>query len=216
MAFSRASIREAALAAEQSEPDTVQIHERSLPKADEGFPAVRSLYLMVPTLMKGSTMDALHPNHSTNEFPATSRRPPVAAKYLDGQSPTERSKEKRLRVLDWVYRWGWSSADIINTVSGQATKGYAAKMVRSGLLRETQTPSVHLKRFFTLTADGLAEIERHVAKLLPYPEIRPLKVRQELIRHQLFAQRLTIEHMKFGLVEKFFTERMYPELADKA
>ncbi|MBU0592231.1 MAG: hypothetical protein KKH74_00690, partial [Gammaproteobacteria bacterium] len=27
---------------------------------------------------------------------------------------------------------------------------------------------------------------------------------------------LTIEHMKFGLVEKFFTERMYPELADKA
>jgi hypothetical protein len=154
-------------------------------------------------------MDALHPDHPTTQPLATSkRRPPVAAKYLDGQSPTERSQQKRLRVLNWIYCWGWSSADSINTVSGQATKGYAAKMVRAGLLRETQTPSVHLKRFFTLTADGLAEVKRHVAKLLPYPEIRPLKVRQELIRHQLFAQRLTIEHMKFGLVEKFFTERM--------
>ncbi|MBU0593901.1 MAG: hypothetical protein KKH74_09215 [Gammaproteobacteria bacterium] len=147
MAFSRASIGEAALAAEQSEPDTVQIHERCLPAADEGFPAVRSLYPMVPTLTKGPTMEALHPDHPTNQTLATlKRRPPVAAKYLDGQSPNKRSQQKRLRVLDWIYRWGWSSADIINIVSGQATKGYAAKLVQAGLLRETLTSSVHLKR----------------------------------------------------------------------
>lgn len=162
-------------------------------------------------------MDALHPNHPTNQTLTTSkRRPPVAAEYLDGQSPNERSQEKRLRVLEWVYRWGWSSADIINIVSGQATKGYATKLVQAGLLRETLSSSVHLKRFFTLTADGLAEIERHISQLLPYPEIRPLRVRQELIRHQLIAQRLTLEYMKYGPVADVVTERMYPDLTDKA
>ena len=162
-------------------------------------------------------MDALHQNHPTNQPLTTSkRRPPVAANYLDGQSPNQRSQEKRLRVLDWVYRWGWSSADIINTVSGQATKGYAAKLVQAGLLRETLTSSVHLKRFFTLSADGLAEIERNITRLLPYPEIRPLRVRQEMIRHQMMAQRLTLEFMKYGPVDDFITERMYPDQEDKA
>lgn len=162
-------------------------------------------------------MEALHQNHTSNQpLTPSNRRPPVAAKYLDGQSPSERSQEKRLRVLNWVYRWGWSSADIINIVSGQATKGYATKLVQAGLLRETLSSSVHLKRFFTLTADGLAEIERHIVKLLPYPEIRPLRVRQEMIRHQLIAQRLTLEYMKYGPVADVVTERMYPELADKA
>ncbi len=30
--------------------------------------------------------------------------------YLAGTSPTERGNENRHKVVDWVYRWGYSTA----------------------------------------------------------------------------------------------------------
>lgn len=134
---------------------------------------------------------------------------PRAADYLDGQSPLQRGEEKRARVLDWLYRWGFSSSEILRQVAGQKAKGYAKQLTRRGLLIETKTESGTPVFFYTLSKSGLEEVERKAMMLYAYPELDPYRVQQQQIRHYLIAQEATVSALTSGTISAFMTEREY-------
>lgn len=136
------------------------------------------------------------------------KKTPNAADYLGDESPRARGEKKRRRALDWVYRWGYSSAEIIRQVVGQQAKGYAAGLVKKGWLTETKTESGTPRFFYTLTETGRQEVERFSENLLRYPEADPFKVIQQQIRHYLLAQQATVNMLASGSIVNFKTERM--------
>lgn len=150
----------------------------------------------------------------------TRKKTPNAAEYLNGQSPRARGEAKLKSALEWIYLNGWTSADLLRQVVGQAAGGYAAKLVRSGLLVETRTQSGCVqkgvpKSVLTLSRIGLEEAERFRTDSYPYIEINPLRIPQHLIRHNLIAQQLTLTALRSGSACAYFTERMLQRAGDK-
>jgi hypothetical protein len=137
-------------------------------------------------------------------------KPPRAADYLKGQSPTARGLEKKRRVLLWVLRWGYSSADIIRQVSGRDRSGYARKLAKEGLLREVKTDR-NPGAFYVLTRDGLANAVQNSEDDLYYPEIDPSKVHLGQMEHYLVAQKVTINALSNEKISDYKTERMFSE-----
>jgi hypothetical protein len=145
------------------------------------------------------------------------RTTPVAAKYLCGESPRTRGEKKRRRILDWVYRWGFSSAEIIRRLSGQQAKGYAAGLVKKGWLTETKTKSGNPRFIYTLSETGRQEAEYFSEKLYRYPEADPYRVNQAQLRHYLLAQQVTVNALTNGSILGYETERMLlKEAGDQA
>lgn len=143
------------------------------------------------------------------------KKPPIAAQYLNGVSPRARGLQKQNTVLDWVYRWGHSTADVIRQVSGQQANGYAKRLAEKGLLKATKTVTGSPKLYFTLTEAGLQDVERRAYDLYNYPELDQYRVNQQQIRHYLLAQRATMNALDTDQIDDFLTERMTHE-ADTA
>ncbi len=143
------------------------------------------------------------------------KKPPRAKDFMGGQSPHERSIQKRQTVLTWIYRWGYSSAEIIRQVVGQTAGGYAKKLESRGLLIATRTESGIPRAIFTLTESGHQEAERLANDLAPYPELDPYRVNQQQIRHNLLAQQATIQELASGNAYDYSTERLVVLDGDK-
>lgn len=159
------------------------------------------------------------PNETTKPH-KTKRSMPVAAEYLNGETPHQRAAKKRQLVIDWVYRWGYSSSAIIQRLGGAKGGNLAAALVKTGLLISTRTESGGaLKgvpaRYFTLTTLGLQDAERHSDVLLRCPEIDPYKVNQAQLRHYLITQNLVSKSLLAGSVLDYFTERMLDSEGDQ-
>lgn len=144
------------------------------------------------------------------------KRTPTAADYLGGESPHARGEKKRRRVLGWVYRWGYSSAEIIRQVAGQQAKGYASGLVKKGWLVETKTESGLPRYTYTLSESGQQEAERLADELHRYPEADPYRINQQQIRHYLLAQQATVNALAAGTISDYRTERMFDEAGDKS
>lgn len=140
----------------------------------------------------------------------STRIPPRAADYLKGESPIARGEAKKRKVLVWILRWGYSSADIIRQVSGRERNGYAVKLVREGLLKEVKT-SNKPGRYFVLTRDGLANAVQASEDDLYYPEIDPAKVHIGQMEHYLLAQKVTVNALRKGSIADYKTERMFSQ-----
>ncbi len=136
------------------------------------------------------------------------RSVPTAAHYLQGQSPRARGREKQANVLEWVYCWGFSTAEIIRKVAGQKANGYAKFLTDKGLLRATRTASGVPRDYYTLTETGLQEAVRETSQDHPYVELDPYRLKQAQIRHYRLAQLATIGALENDLIEDFQTERM--------
>lgn len=133
------------------------------------------------------------------------------ARSLKGKSPRERGLEKARAALDWIYRWGWASPSTIELVGGAERSGLAARLVRAGLLRSTQTEAGGAVKgvpvyMLTLTETGQAEVERFRETLLPYVR-DPYRIRQDQLRHYQLAQAATAKALRNGTIVGFLTER---------
>jgi len=130
---------------------------------------------------------------------------------LDGRTPRERGEEKTLAVLDWVYRWTWTSPTTAETLGGAQRSGLAARLVKKGYLRSTRTaagggePGVPLN-ILTLTERGLMHIERTREVLLPY-EMDPYRIRQSKLRHDQIAQMATAKQLQNGNISGYLSEK---------
>ncbi len=133
-----------------------------------------------------------------------------------GKSPRQIGDESRLKVIDWIYRWGFTSASIVQSILNRTSAGYAQKLARQGWLVATKTKSGLPNLFFTLSEQGRQEAERHAAALYRYPEIDPFRVNQQQIRHYLIAQSSTVNALNADAITDYETERMFSEEGDKS
>lgn len=72
----------------------------------------------------------------------------LAAKDFNatGMASQERGRQKTLAVLQWVYRWRWTSPELIPQIVGAQSRAFAGSLVKKGLLCEVKT--------YAGTADG--------------------------------------------------------------
>lgn len=126
-----------------------------------------------------------------------------------GKSPVEIGKKSKLAVLDWIYRWGFTSAAMISALLGRTSGGYAQRLVRQGLLVRINNGNRTPKELFTLSDEGLRIAEKHSDRQAPYPELNPQRVRHHLINHDLVAQLETISALKDKWAVKYITDRFY-------
>lgn len=133
-----------------------------------------------------------------------------------GRSPRQIGLESRQTVLDWIYRWGYTSSTVVQSLLGRTSAGYAQKLARQGLLTSTKTKSGTPASYFTLTELGLHEAERFACALHRYPELDNYKVNQQQIRHYLIAQNITLNGLRAKTISNYETERMFDQSGDKS
>lgn len=126
-----------------------------------------------------------------------------------GKSPRQIGEESRQLVFEFIYRFGFTSADLLLLLLGRTAGGYAQKLVKQGWLTETKTASGYpVAAFYTLSITALEEAERQAERLLPYVELDPFRVPQHLIKHNLIVQQMTINALRAGKINGYKTERM--------
>ncbi len=139
-----------------------------------------------------------------------------AALAESGASPRKISLESRMTIISWIYLWGYTSSSIIQERLGKSSGGYGNKLAAQGWLTATKTESGIPRFFYTLAEMGLQEAERFAPELYRYPESDPYRVNQKLLRHNLLAQKITVDAIRTGLVSSFETERMFAQDGDKS
>jgi len=132
-----------------------------------------------------------------------------------GKSPREIGHESLLKVIQWIYRWGYTTSSIIQVIVNRTSGGYANKLTNQGWLVYTKTSSGTPAGFYTLSEKGLAEAERHTQLLYNYQEINPYRVDQLQIRHNILAQSASLNGLKAGTIISYESERMLAAEGDK-
>lgn len=137
------------------------------------------------------------------------------AEALAGRSPRQAGLDKARQALDWVYRWGYSAASVLDGLSGAKRRGLSARLVKQGLLKSTRTESGGTVKgvpqaILTLTPLGLSDVERWREYLLPY-ELDAYRYRQDQLRHYMLAQMATAKAQAEGLLVGFSTEKELSE-----
>lgn len=127
--------------------------------------------------------------------------------YLGDQSPKERGIENRRKAVDWIYRCGFTSSQMLRLCLNKESASWASIAVARGLLRSTKTESGQPAVIYTLTESGLELAHHHATRLLPYPEIDPYRVNQSKVRHDLLVQQLSLNAIREGVIRQVTTER---------
>jgi hypothetical protein len=126
-------------------------------------------------------------------------------------SPRERGEQKVTEALVWIYRWGWSSPSIIDSLCSTARRGLTRRMVKRGLIVSTRTESGGALKsipnyILTLTKAGLVEEERNHNEQVKYI-IDPLRIDQGKLRHDFLCQKITQDALHAGKIKEFKTEK---------
>lgn len=133
-----------------------------------------------------------------------------------GKSPRQIGDESRRKIVDWIYRWGYTSPSLIQQLLGRTSGGYARNLARQGWLVSTKTESRRPAAYYTLSELGLQEATRFSNDLYRYPELDSYRVNQQQIRHYLIAQSATLNGLHLGEIIHYETERMFFPSGDKA
>ena len=127
--------------------------------------------------------------------------------YLGKQTPQERSLMNRKIAVDWIYRFGFSSAQVLRQCLNKKSTSWTSVAVKRGWLRSTRTSTGVPAVIYTLTEMGLELAHHHATKLLPYVELDPYRVSPPKIRHDLLVQEHSIAALREGAITKVTTER---------
>lgn len=152
--------------------------------------------------------------HTQKQTRDTAAAREAATTALAGHSPRELGAKKRLAALRWVYRWGWSTAQIIDLVAARGRRGFAARLLRQGLLDAHPCEATGGVRgvpaqVLTLTPAGVEEIEPHLhdAQLLGYPRQATSLIIWRQLRHDVLVQHATAKAWVAEGIEAFRTPR---------
>jgi hypothetical protein len=123
--------------------------------------------------------------------------------------PREIQRQNLIKVLVWLYHWGFSSADIISDLLGRKNRSHARRMEKDGWLCRVSIKGCPI--YYTLTEKGLAlaENESPTLKLLDYKELDPYRVHIPTLHHDLMAQTETLAALNYGWFDDYLTQRMY-------
>lgn len=147
------------------------------------------------------------------------------AKALDGMTPREKGAMKAAEALDWIYRWGWSTSSVVDSLAGTGrNSGLGARLVKNGWARKAPIRIVSSFRItprdiLTITPEGVAELTALRGELPRSLQsaIGKRAVKKDVI-HDLMVQTLTLRFMNrwpggvpedlynhFGLVTDFLS-----------
>lgn len=122
-------------------------------------------------------------------------------------SPKDIQQQNLMIVLDWLYKWGFSTADIISDLLNRKNRSHARRLAEIGWLRPVSVRGY--PTYYVLAERGLAEALHHSTRLHEYKEVDPYRVSLPKLHHDLVTQRETIKAMNNGGYQGFLTERMY-------
>lgn len=129
-------------------------------------------------------------------------------------SPSE-IRQRNLRiVLEWLYRWGFSTGNILSDLLGRANRTHARRLEKEGWIRSVSVKGY--PTYFVLTERGLTDAIRHSTALLEYKEIDPYRVHLPNLHHDLIAQSETLAELNKGWFNDYLTQRMYNFTGDHA
>ncbi len=139
-----------------------------------------------------------------------------------GKTPRQIGRDRIYEAVAWVYKWGWTSPLIIDAMTGAQRRGFCAKLVRAGLLKETRTKSGGIvedvpSKIITLSDEGIALSEKQLERdedFLHYVR-DPYRVNQEHLRHDLLAQRATLKNLMAGKIIGFSTPAQMAQKSQK-
>ncbi len=125
----------------------------------------------------------------------------TAHEKMDGMSPRARHEEKRLNVLEWTYRWGWTTAMVITDLLEVERRGFAKQLVGKGFLKPI---TVHKSsgvygvpiEVFALTQLGVNEVETMCS--LSYLEAYRQSYYENQLTHDLVVQKIVLSLLKAG------------------
>jgi len=121
-------------------------------------------------------------------------------------------EQKAQEALLWVYRWGWSSAAVLDEVVNTTRGSIALRLERRGLLKRARTPAGGGVRdvpiyMLTLTQAGVAEVSRHFDSdehLYAYSN----RINFNQMRHDHLAQKMTLQAIREGRADRHTPERI--------
>jgi len=133
-------------------------------------------------------------------------------------SPTEIQEHNLRKVLDWLYRWGYSSAELISKMLGRANLSHARRLEKQRWIRSVTVKGY--QTYFVLTDNGLAEaiknysvlqdIQGHSASRFTTELLsNPVRVNLPNLYHDLIVQSETIAALQKGFIIDYLTPRMY-------
>lgn len=130
-----------------------------------------------------------------------------------GITPQQRAREKIALSTSWIYRNGYTSADVLARLVGAKTRpGIAAKLVKWGLAKSTYIEGGGVIRgvpayLYTLTLSGIEEALNHVDIPLRYDTEPYRAINRATVLHNMVAQNLTVSALSTGKIDNYFSER---------
>lgn len=120
-----------------------------------------------------------------------------------------KGRQNERDLVDWIYRWGFTSSMTIQRLLRRSAGGAAAHYCRKRLIKETRTAAGVPAKFYTLTREGLELAEYHAPARLPYRELEPYRVNQNQLRHDLLAQSLTLAQLHNGAAVDYLSPKQF-------
>lgn len=122
-------------------------------------------------------------------------------------TPHERGREKKIEVLDWIYKWHKTAAPIIQELLETSQRDYLLRLAKQGLVRSVDAPGMPIGKVWMLTKDGIAEAMSASGQVLPY-DLSPASIDYADLRHDLATQRAVLAYRKYGKLTQVTPERL--------
>lgn len=127
--------------------------------------------------------------------------------YMRAEDPKQQGEQNKSFALSWIYKWGYSTAPIIQLLMGHQGMSWTTGAIRNGWLRKTGATAHERTRVLTLTPKGVAWVEQRRNELYRYSELDPHRISPMTVMHNLLAQRSTIYGLRAGVAKTYRTER---------
>lgn len=112
----------------------------------------------------------------------------------------ERNQQNAEAVCQWVFRWGWTTTQILSRLLDLQRPNIADEFVRRGLLEKIEVPPGYRERFaYILTQPGLdiaqAKLDEHFGyvKTIPYTMHDSRRIPWTLHAHNMVAQHVMLD-----------------------
>jgi hypothetical protein len=140
----------------------------------------------------------------------------LARRMACGLNTLQIGEIKEKNALDWLYRWGYSWPSVLEQINGTAGNRLTSRLEKNKLITSMVPEAAGMKnvpkKIVLLTKRGLEVAESFQKKLIPY-ELRPSRIRQTHIRHDVLGQRATANML--GPDFSFETEREMAAMSKK-
>lgn len=132
----------------------------------------------------------------------------ILKRYIQSTSTKDRHKAKLLSLLDWIWRWGFTSTAVMEEL-WQLDRSTINRMVRryitQGVIADVPTFSCRDKRLFLLKPEGLRVLQTYHGETLNY-SVKPSTLNFKTITHDLMCQAIVAKGCAEGRYQFYVTE----------